>query len=645
MSQIKRWVLNLGLWPKMAVAISLGFLALFVAFLLLGEWALRDNTAHLLNERLVLTQMAASQIDGLLQEAIAELEQAHRFADFDPLDPDLSVEADALAHAYGQVGIFASGLVFLDRQGRVVLSHPSQLFLLGVDLSSLPHVAQALAHQKATISEPFLDPLHQRPVIAVTVPIWDDDHFSGLLSGLVDLSGTAVETSLMQTIKLGQTAHAALVDRQGRILASTFDLPFLSPGEHVSFYRRAMAQGQPVVETVPFELDLPAEPRNHFHVMAFAPLKNAPWGMVVGGDLDETFAGVQRLQLGLALLSTVALAGVWTATLIGARQLVRPMQNLTRAAHRIAQGDLHTPLQTPAAGEISVMAVALENMRRQLLANIEALADWNESLEMRVTEQTEELRHQQALTQQLLHRAITAQEEERARLSQELHDGIGQMLTAVELSLDRLRKALPAGEANVHERLERARVLTEQSLADLRRLIAALRPGILDQLGLVPALDWVSDHTLRPLGVMVTLEADGQRERLPSEVETILFRIAQEAMSNVARHSQARHLTIRLWHEAGRVHMILADDGQGCDLSTLAQAADYGRGLGLAGMQERASLAGGQVTIDSRPGHGTTLAVVVPVSDHATFGKDAFCFEPQPLIENAESYGEGVAHG
>jgi hypothetical protein len=179
----------------MALAISLGFLALFAAFLLLGEWALRDNTAHLLNERLVLTQMAAGQIDGLLQEAITELEQAHRFADFDPLDPDLSVEADALAHAYGQVGIFASGLTFLDRQGRVVLSHPSRLFLLGVDLSSRPHIAQALTHQTATISEPFLDPLHQRPVIAVTVPIWDGNHFSGLLSGLVDLSGAAVATS------------------------------------------------------------------------------------------------------------------------------------------------------------------------------------------------------------------------------------------------------------------------------------------------------------------------------------------------------------------------------------------------------------------------------------------------------------------
>lgn len=644
MQRIRQLVVNLDLWPRMALAISLGFLALFAAFLLLGEWALRDNTNHLLNERLVLTQMAASQIDGLLQEAIAELEQAHRFANFDPLDPDLSVEADALAHAYGQVGIFASGLTFLDRQGRVVLSHPAQLYRLNADLSRLPHIAEALTHQSITISEPFLDPLKRHPVVAITVPIRDGNHFSGLLSGLVDLNGTAIATSLMQTIQLGQTAHAAVVDRQGRILASTFHLPFLSPGEHVSFYRRAMAQGQPVVETVPFELDLPAEPRNHFHVMAFAPLKNAAWGVAVGGDLDETFAGAQRLQLGLVLLGTVALAGVWAATLVGARRLVRPIQGLTWAAQRIAQGDLHTPLQAPQAGEISVMAMALENMRRQLLANIETLADWNETLAAQVTEQTEELRQQQALTQQLLRRAITAQEEERARLSQELHDGIGQMLTAVELSLDRLAKTLPAEEAHSHERLERARVLTEQTLTDLRRIITALRPGVLDQLGLVPALGWVSDHTLRPLGITVLLEANSQSERLPGEIETILFRIAQEAMSNVARHSQARHVDIHLRRQESQISLTVADDGLGCDLAALTRSSDQGRGLGLAGMQERASLAGGQVTINSTPGQGTTVQVVVPLVEPISHLAHTFDFEAHWLGQEAKIHLAGVTY-
>jgi len=613
MQLIRHWVLNLGLWPRMALAISLSFLALFAAFSALGERALRDSADRLLNERLVIAQMAANQIDRLLQEAVSELEQIHRFTDFDPTNADLSVEAVVLDHTYGQVGIFASGITLLDSTGQVILSHPSGLYAPGADLSSLPHVGLALAHRDVTISEPFQEPIYNRPVVAITVPIHDGSRFLGLLSGLVDLSDEAVTDPLEQAAKLGQTAHAVLVDSQGGVLASTFNLPFLSPGEHVTFYRRAMAQGEPVVETVPFELDIPNEPRGHLHVMAFAPLQNAPWGTAVGGDLiGETFAGVWRLRLGLALLGITALASVWTVTLIGARRLVKPMQRLTEAAQQIAQGNLHTPLQAPEGGEIGVMAAALEHMRVQLLTDIEKLASWNETLEIRVAEQTEELRRQQALTQQVLRRAITAQEGERVRLSRELHDGLGQMLTAVELSLNRLAKSLPGEDVNGRERLERAQALTEQALTDLRRIIAALRPGVLDQLGLVPALGWLGDHTLHPLGLTVTIEANGLDKRLPDEIETTLFRIAQEAMSNVARHSQANHLTIELSRQDSQIIMTLADDGQGCDLAVVTSAPNYDRGLGLAGMQERASLVGGQVTVESELGQGTTVRVIVP---------------------------------
>jgi len=599
----------------MALAITLGFLVLFVAFSALGERALRDSSERILEERLVIAQMAAAQLDGLLQQAISELEQARRFADFDPADPDLTAEAHVIAHAYGWVGTFATGIAFLDPTGRVVLSHPPDLYPAGADLSDQPHVAQALERRRVTISEPFRDPVSGRPVAAVTVPIFNGERFLGLLSGLIDLSEHAITAPLQRAATLGHTGHAVLVDRQGRSLASSFGLPFLAPGEHATFYRHAMAKGEPVVDTVPFESDLPGEPLGHPHVMAFAPLKLAPWGVAVGGDEDETFAGVRRLRLGLALLGACTLAGVWIVTLVGTRRLVQPVQRLTEAAQRIASGDLDTPLHVSEGGEIGAMAAALEQMRRLLLANIKELAAWNETLEARVAERTQELRRQQALTQQLLRRVINAQEEERARLSRELHDEIGQSLTAVRISLDHVAKSLPPGQLEPQKRLKRTRMLTEQTLADLRRIIAALRPGVLDQLGLVPALGWVADHTLRPLGLTVTIDADELQGRLPGEIETILFRIAQEAMSNVARHSGAKHLSIRLWRTDDQVAMTLTDDGCGFDVAAVTAAEERGRGLGLASMQERASLAGGQVTIESAPGKGTTVRVVVPLPD------------------------------
>jgi signal transduction histidine kinase len=633
MNFIRTKMLDLGLWSRVALAVSLGFMALFAAFAALGEWALYNSTTRLLDKRLVIAEMMASQIDWLVLEAISELEEARRFADFDPADPDLLDEADVLAQTYGRGDIFAPGLTFFDPSGKVYVSHPANLYPSGTDLSALPQIAEALTARSVTISEAFHDPLNNRPVALVTVPVYDGDYLLGFLSGLIDLGDQAVLAPLLQSATLGRTGRAALVDREGRTLASTLSLSFLSPGEHATFYRQAMAEGQPVVDTVPSELSQShRQPGDDLQVMAFAPLQHAPWGVVVGSDAVSAFAGVRRLHLGLALLGVIALASVWTATLVGTRRLVQPIQHLTESAHRIAAGELTVPLQAVGVGEIRVMTTALEAMRRQLLANIEDLADWNETLEARVASQTEALQQQQVLTQQLLRRAIRAQEEERARLTHELHDQIGQMLTAVELSLARLARALPAEAIAARERTEQARVLTERTLADLRRIIAALRPGVLDQLGLVPALGWMADHTLRPLGLNVTIEANGRQARLPGEIETILFRIAQEAMSNVARHSQANHLAVHLLHEPGQVIMILADDGQGCDLDTLRPSPDHSRGLGLAGMQERASLAGGQVLVESAPGRGTTVRVQIPLPT-ATDDEAAAVELPEPAAQ------------
>jgi signal transduction histidine kinase len=221
----------------------------------------------------------------------------------------------------------------------------------------------------------------------------------------------------------------------------------------------------------------------------------------------------------------------------------------------------------------------------------------------------------QAQTRQLLRRVITAQEGERARVSRELHDGIGQTVTAVEFGLDRLAKSVPARNNKAHEQLQLVRTMTRQVMVDLRRIIAALRPGVLDQLGLVPALGWVANQMMQPLGVEVTIEQGDLPPRLSGEIETTLFRIAQEAIVNVARHSQAEHLTIRVSNGSGQVEMTLADDGLGFDPTSVSLAFEQGRGWGLVAMQERASLAGGQFTVESIPGEGTTVRVVIPMPE------------------------------
>jgi len=613
MRVIRSWITRLGLWPRMALAISLGFIALFLSLAFLVEQVFQDDANRLREQRLVIAKITAGQIDSFLDQAIFALEQSITRIDPESRPLELS-DLARMTEDEGQLTIFSPGLVLLDTEGRSVTSRPAGLYPPGTDLSGLDHIAQSLEQDQFTISDPFQDPFSGRQVFSITVPVRDDGRLVGLLCGFIDLNGDRITTPLQEATAISESEHAVLVDRQGRVVVSTFHLPLHSPGEHASFYRQALAEGEAVVETVPFELDLPGEPLGHLHVMAVVPLTNAPWGLAVGGDVADIFAGIQRLQLGLIVLGIAALIAVWILTLIGTRRLVRPVQQLTAAADQIADGNLDVPLTAPEGGEIGVMAAALDRMRNQLLADLRELAEWNDTLEERVTRQTEDLRQQQALTQQLLRESINAQEAERTRLARELHDEIGQALTAVELSLGYLANAISPEDEEARQRLEQSRALTEQTVADLRAITAALRPGTLDQLGLIPALEWISNHTLRQTGISLSIEAGGLDGRLPDEIETTLFRIAQEAMSNVMRHSDAKSLDIMLLIEPEEVTMTLRDDGRGFTNDLVVENSGKAKlNIGLAIMQERAALVGGTLAIESIPNEGTEVRVTLPL--------------------------------
>ncbi len=609
------WMANFSLWFRVAVAISLGFLGLLIAFALLGERALQDSTDKLFEERMAITQLVADQIDNLLGRAVFELQQANKVIDFDENRADFLQNAATWISSYEQVGLFSPGIVLLNSRGVILASEPSGLYEVGADLSAFSYIDNVMMSGEASIAEPFLHPVDEYPVTAVTVPLTQNGQVIGYLSGLINLNSESVMLPLSRAVFIGQTEHAILVDAEGRSIASTLELPYLSPGEHTVFYKDVMATGVPTIETVEFELDLHDEPEGHQHVMAFVPLQNTNWGVAVGGDaIGDTFTGVQQLRDGLIILGTLSLVSIWIITMLGTRKLVQPVQELTQAAHRIADGDLMVPLTATEGGEIGVLAVALNEMRNQMLQSITKLSKWNETLELRVAEQTDDLRHQQQLTQQLLQQVINAQESERGRIAYELHDEIGQMLTAVEMSLRYIAHAVPPEDEALNMRLTRSHNLIEKTMVDLRRIIAALRPTVLDQLGLVPALDWICDQVLLPLDIKVTFLPLNNEERLPEEIETILFRIAQEAVNNIARHSQATHVTIGLDWSDKKVTLHIKDNGIGFDLADFDTISMNGRGMGLAGMRERAALAGGQVDIISTGEGETAVIVIIPLT-------------------------------
>jgi signal transduction histidine kinase len=207
---------------------------------------------------------------------------------------------------------------------------------------------------------------------------------------------------------------------------------------------------------------------------------------------------------------------------------------------------------------------------------------------------------------------ISAQEEERKRIARELHDEASQALTSLMLGLKHLEEH--SGEEPLQRKAAELRLLVGDTLDLMHDLALELRPTALDDLGLVAALErYVGDYA-RKHGINVDFHAGSvQGGRLPPEKETALYRIVQEALANVVKHADARNVSILLEQRDGTAVVIVEDDGKGFDVEAVMRARGHAQRLGLLGMEERASLIGGRLTVESHPGGGTAVFVEIPI--------------------------------
>ncbi len=203
-------------------------------------------------------------------------------------------------------------------------------------------------------------------------------------------------------------------------------------------------------------------------------------------------------------------------------------------------------------------------------------------------------------------RVVAAQELERKRLARELHDETGQALTSILLGLKSLEQAVAGDDGRAA--VASVRELVVSTLQDVRRLAVELRPSALDDFGLAPALERLVETFREQTGIRVDFESNVGEERLPSEIETALYRIVQEALTNVVKHAQASRVSILLTRRDGSVAAVVEDDGSGFDSSVTSH-----EGLGLVGMHERVGLVGGRLRIESAAGSGATLVAEVPL--------------------------------
>jgi signal transduction histidine kinase len=258
----------------------------------------------------------------------------------------------------------------------------------------------------------------------------------------------------------------------------------------------------------------------------------------------------------------------------------------------------------------AALRTAYEDLERRVEERTVEVRKVNETLQEEVTEH----RRSEAARGQLLRQLVMAQEEERRRISRELHDQMGQHLNALMLGLKNLSISCGNGSSPHTKGFQRLKELTEQLMEKTHHLAWELRPAALDDLGLQTALANYVDKWSQRNGITTDFHTHGfVNHRLPQPIETAVYRIVQEALTNVLKHAGANRVSVILEHRQNQLLTIVEDDGQGFDVEAVRLVTGEGRGLGLLGMQERVALVGGNLKIESQPRAGTTLVTRIPV--------------------------------
>lgn len=396
-----------------------------------------------------------------------------------------------------------------------------------------------------------------------------------LLNDLINLQKLIVETQTNNPDVL----YAFVIDKNGQVLAHTF-----GEGFPVGLLDSNSAESGDHHQTILIQT-------NDGIVWDTAiPILDGRAGIARIGlsdaRLQEAIQSITR-QMAIVILIVLALGVIVAITLTWV--LTRPILELVSATQRVAQGDFSPQLERWADDELGDLADAFNSMTAEL-SRID-----------RIRRERGELRRQ------LLEKVIAAQEDERRRISRELHDSTSQSLTSLIVGLKTLDTL--SNNAEIHSRIEDLRSIVANTLEEIHAISTQLRPSVLDDLGLSAALDRLTSEWQSRFKIPVDCMLEIGTQRLPGEIETTIYRIVQEALTNVARYAKADTVSVLVELRDNEVIVVIDDDGIGFD-STIPHRSNH---LGLVGMRERAELLGGRFTVESNPGVGTSVFVGIPL--------------------------------
>jgi signal transduction histidine kinase len=524
-----------------------------------------------------LAQLSAQRVaqlmdeDALMLQAIADISR-------DEIDP-FQLERVILKVPPDVLGVFNGGVTVANRLGEVLVSAPSGRHPLGKDISGEGYFQQIRSGNSQAFSDVTIDAETGQTMLAVAVPLIDNHGaWLGLLIGSIHTDDSGL-SSAIRRLKVGDEGFAYLVDQKGRVIAHP-------DPQMVGLDFSARPPVKRAIDGSSGAL-LGTGSDGESLVQGYAPVSGAGWGIVVRESWTDVVAPIRIF--GLIAAGLAALALVLSLALLGGglRQISRPVSAMAASIPDISAGNTVSRLPLSGIEEVDQLSSAFARMSSDIAVYRAGLR-----------------RYLGAVTQ--------SQEDERRRVARELHDQVIQDLIA----LSRRLELLQADDVRPENRGELAQqqAMIHRTIEETRRIIRDLRPIALEDLGLIAAIEGLVMGGSEELSrwPQVRLNIQGQPCPMPSMMEVAIYRIIQEALSNIRLHSGARRAELGLDFAAKALTIEVSDDGRGFQVpdsvNRLAQLGNFG----LLGIQERVWGIGGTLNIASAPGAGTRLTMVIP---------------------------------
>ncbi|MFM8322481.1 MAG: histidine kinase [Chloroflexota bacterium] len=493
-------------------------------------------------------------------------------------------------------------------QGKVLCSSPRLPPGMNGKQDDQEWFSRAVQQQDFSVGSYTIGPVSHKGNLTFGYPVYDGSGQLQYVLGLgVDIE--AINTSASR-LALPEGSALRLSDRSGRIILRSPDPERYVGRIYPEFEILGLVENQP--EGVAVATGLDRQPR----IYGYTTLPSDPHRqlvLAVGIPTGQAYQSINRsLVSNLVAIASLGLLGMALSWVITERYILRPASILTQASRRLTAGDLNARAGLGrGAGEIYELGQDFDQMAESLQQQEAQLRCLNQELEQRVAARTAELRESRDLLQQYSNYLQNVLEEERKKISREIHDELGQALTGLKMDLRSIKKLLPPDQQQVDEKIAASLQLIDSTIVTMRRISSDLRPGVLDDLGLIAAVEWLVSNFEARTGIEVQLEVDPPEIEIPREMHTGMYRIIQEALTNVMRHSQATQVSILIQGRPDAVRIEISDNGRGFDEQVLFAQS---RSLGLTGIRERATLIGGEATIIGKTGAGTQVIVCVPVA-------------------------------